>query len=145
MRAHSRARNQIDGHTVEILRPKEVPGCCETSMQGGVFVDGSEILPPGLLRERVGFVFEVYILKKKCAGDQPRIHSDSLIYPIQALRLAHLSLFVKKKKADMALPFLFFFFLLFFSSLLFFFPIDDNDNALFRITTTRLCTTGNVL
>ena len=27
-------------------------------MQGGVFVDGKEILPPGLLRERVGFVYE---------------------------------------------------------------------------------------
>lgn len=48
----------IDHHTVEILRPKEIPGCCETSMQGGVFVDGKEILPPGLLRERVGFVYE---------------------------------------------------------------------------------------
>eukprot|EP00039_Didymoeca_costata_P011189 m.156053 g.156053 ORF g.156053 m.156053 type:complete len:232 (-) comp15093_c0_seq10:1187-1882(-) len=49
---------KLDGHLIEILKPKEAPGLCETSMHGGVFVDGNEVVRPGLLRNRVGFIFE---------------------------------------------------------------------------------------
>ena len=68
---------QIGGHLVEVLRPKEPPGCCETSYQGGVFFDGKEVLPPGRLGKSTYRAGRAILVIGVLCGHSPPHHTHT--------------------------------------------------------------------
>eukprot|EP00041_Stephanoeca_diplocostata_P008090 m.116178 g.116178 ORF g.116178 m.116178 type:complete len:291 (-) comp17168_c0_seq9:18-890(-) len=47
---------KVDGHTIEVLEPREAETCCSTTSHGGVYYDGVEKLGPGRMGRRFGFI-----------------------------------------------------------------------------------------